>query len=238
MDADLQPMMRQLLADCAIHEGTRLTKPLLQAAQAKALRRSETFGWISLNFIGGCLSIESTPRPDPHCPGAAAPRRGARADGVILAVEIESGFAAVEPGQTVTAGQPLAAAEKAGPQGKCGDTRRAGPHCGAGAAAVHGQSATDGQDLCLYGPQHRADNAVSARLYPHGGDRRTAAQRRDADRMAAPASGTPGTARLPLPCDKPGAGCADADLPERTAAALALRDCRAQLLARNFPMLR
>ena len=39
MHADLQPMMRQLLADCAIHEGTRLTKPLLQAAQAEALRR-------------------------------------------------------------------------------------------------------------------------------------------------------------------------------------------------------
>ena len=113
MDADLQPMMRQLLADCAIHEGTRLTKPLLQAAQAKALRRSETFGWISLNFIGGCLSIESTPaqtrtvREPPPTAGLYA-----RADGVILAVEIESGFAAVEPGQTVTAGQPLAAAEK------------------------------------------------------------------------------------------------------------------------------
>ena len=105
MDADLQPMMRQLLADCAIHEGTRLTKPLLQAAQAKALRCSETFGWISLNFIGGCLSIESTPaqtrtvREPPPTAGLYA-----RADGVILAVEIESGFAAVEPGQTVTAG--------------------------------------------------------------------------------------------------------------------------------------
>ena len=68
-------MMRQLLADCAIHEGTRLTKPLLQAAQAEALRRSETFGWISLNFIGGCLSIESTP-PRPALSGNHRPRRG------------------------------------------------------------------------------------------------------------------------------------------------------------------
>ena len=75
MDADLQPMMRQLLADCAIHEGTRLTKPLLQAAQAKALRRSETFGWISLNFIGGCLSIESTPAQT-ALSGNRRPRRG------------------------------------------------------------------------------------------------------------------------------------------------------------------
>ncbi|MCO7110034.1 hypothetical protein NIA69_14060 [Gemmiger formicilis] len=38
-----------------------MTKPLLQTAQAQALRRSEVFGWVSLNFTGGCLAIESTP---------------------------------------------------------------------------------------------------------------------------------------------------------------------------------
>lgn len=113
MDADLQPMMRQLLADCAIHEGTRLTKPLLQAAQAKALRRSETFGWISLNFIGGCLSIESTPaqtrtvREPPAHGGAVC--EGGWCD---FGSRDRERLCAVEPGQTVTAGQPLAAAEK------------------------------------------------------------------------------------------------------------------------------
>ena len=61
MDTDLHAGVRTLLADCGIHEGVYLTKPLLQAAQAQALRRSETFGWISLNFTGGCLSVESTP---------------------------------------------------------------------------------------------------------------------------------------------------------------------------------
>lgn len=61
MDPGLQPAMRRLLADCGIHEGVLLTKPLLQTAQAQALRRSEVFGWVSLNFTGGCLAIESTP---------------------------------------------------------------------------------------------------------------------------------------------------------------------------------
>ena len=33
MDPCLQPAMRRLLADCGIHEGVLLTKPLLQTAQ-------------------------------------------------------------------------------------------------------------------------------------------------------------------------------------------------------------
>ena len=113
MDTDLHAGVRTLLADCGIHEGVYLTKPLLQAAQAQALRRSETFGWISLNFTGGCLSVESTPaqtqtvRDPPKRQGLYA-----AADGEILAVEIESGFALVAVGEQVTAGQPLAAAEK------------------------------------------------------------------------------------------------------------------------------
>lgn len=113
MDTDLHAGVRTMLADCGIHEGVYLTKPLLQAAQAQALRRSETFGWVSLNFTGGCLSVESTPAQiqtvrDPP------PRQGlyAAADGEVLAVEIESGFAVVAVGEQVTAGQSLAVAEK------------------------------------------------------------------------------------------------------------------------------
>lgn len=105
--------MRRLLADCGIHEGVLLTKPLLQTAQAQALRRSEVFGWVSLNFTGGCLAIESTPSQT-QTVREPPPRQGlyASADGEILAVEIESGFAAVTVGQTVARGQLLAAAER------------------------------------------------------------------------------------------------------------------------------
>lgn len=113
MDPGLQPAMRQLLADCGIYEGVLLTKPLLQAAQAQALRHSEVFGWVSLNFTGGCLAIESTPAQT-QTVREPTPRQGlyARADGEILAIEIESGFSAVKVGQTVATGQLLAAAEK------------------------------------------------------------------------------------------------------------------------------
>ena len=105
MDPGLQPAMRRLLADCGIHEGVLLTKPLLQTAQAQALRRSEVFGWVSLNFTGGCLAIESTPSQT-QTVREPPPRQGlyASADGEILAVEIESGFAAVTVGQTVARG--------------------------------------------------------------------------------------------------------------------------------------
>lgn len=109
MDTDLHAGVRTLLADCGIHEGVYLTKPLLQAAQAQVLRRSETFGWVSLNFTGGCLSVESTP-VQTQTVRDPPPRQGlyAAADGEVLAVEIESGFAVVAVGEQVTAGQPLA----------------------------------------------------------------------------------------------------------------------------------
>ena len=77
------------------------------------MRRSEVFGWVSLNFTGGCLAIESTPSQT-QTVREPPPRQGlyASADGEILAVEIESGFAAVTAGQTVARGQLLAAAER------------------------------------------------------------------------------------------------------------------------------
>ena len=100
--------MRALLAECGICEGTFLQKDTLEDAQAAALAQSDLFGWVSLNFTGGCLFIEDTVahtqtvREDP-------PLRPlyAKADGVITAVEAESGFACVVPGQTVKAGQLL-----------------------------------------------------------------------------------------------------------------------------------
>lgn len=235
MDADLQPMMRQLLADCAIHEGTRLTKPLLQAAQAKALRRSETFGWISLNFIGGCLSIESTPaqtrtvREPPPTAGLYA-----RADGVILAVEIESGFAAVEPGQTVTAGQPLAAAEKLDRKGN---------------AVIQG---AQGRIVARVQRQYTASRPLTVRTCAYTGRSTEQTTLYLPGYTRTEETGTPlrsaetQTEWQPLRLGRlalPGCLCRVTSreravqtliYPERTAAALALRDCRAQLL-QEFP---
>lgn len=119
MDTDLHAGVRTLLADCGIHEGVYLTKPLLQAAQAQALRRSETFGWVSLNFTGGCLSVESTP-VQTQTVRDPPPRQGlyAAADGKVLAVEIESGFAVVASGGAGHGGPAPCGGGKARPQGQ------------------------------------------------------------------------------------------------------------------------
>lgn len=100
--------MRTLLAECGICEGGLLEEEALENAQAMALQQSDLFGWISLNFTGGCLFIENTEtqtqgiREEPPMQPLYA-----KTDGIITAVEAESGFSCVVPGQEVTAGQML-----------------------------------------------------------------------------------------------------------------------------------
>ena len=234
MDTDLHAGVRTLLADCGIHEGVYLTKPLLQAAQAQALRRSETFGWISLNFTGGCLSVESTPAQtqtvrDPP------PRQGlyAAADGEVLAVEIESGFAAVAVGEQVTAGQPLAVAEKldrkgnAVPQGAWGRI----------VARVQKQY-TAAQALEYEALVYTGRSSAAETLYLPG-----YAHTRPAE---TPLAGEEQTEWLPLRLGRlalPACICRVTTWEQQTqpvrltdtaAVALAVRTCRAQLL-RDFP---
>lgn len=113
LDSRQAASLRTLLAENDIWEGCLLTDELLQQAQQQASRQSEAFGWISLNFTGGCLFVESTPaqyqnvRAEPEAAALVA-----RAGGQVLAVEVESGFAAVQPDQYVAAGQLLASGVK------------------------------------------------------------------------------------------------------------------------------
>lgn len=103
-----QAALRSLLAENHIREGTYLSAEALAAAQQQATRQSERYGWVSLNFTGGCLFIERTPSQfqtiQPEPPPAAL---YAKAAGEVLSVEATSGFAAVAPGQYVAAGQLL-----------------------------------------------------------------------------------------------------------------------------------
>lgn len=234
MDADLQPDLRTLLADCGIREGTHLTKPLLQAAQAQALRRSETFGWISLNFTGGCLSIESTPTQTQFV-REETPRQAlyAKADGEILAVEIESGFAAVQVGDTVTKGQLLAAAERFDRKGN------AVPQGAGGRITARVQNRyTAAQPLTAETTLYTGKSAEETTLYIPGFSRTTEPE--------APVAGQAQTVWEPLRLGRlalPACICRTTTweqttetltYPEHTAAALALRACRAALL-RDFP---
>ena len=234
MDPDVQPAMRRLLADCGIHEGVRLTKPLLQTAQAQALRRSEVFGWVSLNFTGGCLAIESTPAQT-QTVREPPPRQGlyARADGEILAIEIESGFSAVQVGDTVAAGQLLAAAEKLDRKGN------AVPQGASGRVIARVQKQyTARQPRVIKIPVYTGRSSTQTTLY--------LPWRSYTDEPDAPLTGVTQTDWLPVQLGRlalPASLCRvtiweqgtemvqySAD----TAAALALRACRAALLA-EFP---
>lgn len=112
-DAARQQTLRALLDQNGIREGSCLTQDqLLQAQQALSLH-SEEYGWLSLNFAGGCLFVETAEREQQDIrPGPADTALYARAGGEVLAVEVDSGFAAVVPGQYVAPGQLLAAAER------------------------------------------------------------------------------------------------------------------------------
>lgn len=108
LDADAQIRLRQLLAGQGICEGTLLTKDALAQVQALALQQSDRFGWISLNFTGGRLFVESaeaehqTVEPQPTQTALYA-----AVAGEITAIEAESGFCAVTVGQQVQAGDLL-----------------------------------------------------------------------------------------------------------------------------------
>lgn len=226
--------MRRLLADCGIHEGVLLTKPLLQTAQAQALRRSEVFGWVSLNFTGGCLAIESTPSQT-QTVREPPPRQGlyASADGEILAVEIESGFAAVTVGQTVAQGQLLAAAERLDRKGN------AVPQGAGGRVIARVQKHyTARQSLTAEAPVYTGRSSVQTTLY--------LPWRSYTDEPEDPLTGITQTDWLPVQLGRlalPASLCSVTtweQLPdtvqysEAAAAALALRTCRAALLA-EFP---
>lgn len=108
LDGTATRRMRTLLAECGICEGMLLQNDTLADAQTLALQQSDLFGWVSLNFTGGCLFIENTEAQEQTI-REEAPMKPlyAKAAGVITAVEAESGFACTTPGQTVEAGQLL-----------------------------------------------------------------------------------------------------------------------------------
>ena len=108
VDPALQPRVRTLLAENGIWEGVYLQETLLDAARQSALAQSDAFGWVSLNFTGGCLAVETTQATYQTVQEDAPPAPlYAKADGEVVAVEPQSGFAVVTPGQPVEQGQLL-----------------------------------------------------------------------------------------------------------------------------------
>lgn len=108
MDVETQNRMRSLLYDCQIYEGAWVDDSKLKTAQDTVSQQSDVFGWITLNFTDGCLFIENTDAEYQNIK-QEAPMQPlyAKESGEVVAVEPESGFSLVVPGQTVEKGQLL-----------------------------------------------------------------------------------------------------------------------------------
>lgn len=108
LEGEQQERLRTLLEGYGVYEGAWLPEEQLKQIQTTALQQTDTFGWISLNFTAGCLSVESTAAQYQEIRGEPLMQAlYARESGEILAIETQSGFTVVEPGQQVEKGQLL-----------------------------------------------------------------------------------------------------------------------------------
>lgn len=114
LDAVRAGPVRQILDGAGIREGTRVSEELLQTARQQLAAQPELFGWVGLNFAGGCLFVETTAM-ERQSIRTATPETALYAsdNAQVLAVRVESGFAQAAPGQYVAKGQLLANAQRA-----------------------------------------------------------------------------------------------------------------------------
>ena len=235
-----QAALRQTLARYGVREGVWLSRETLAGAQQALDLEGEAFGWLSLNFAGGCLFGESTPRQnaEPRAEPQNTELR-AKAAGEVLAVDVESGFAQVQPGQYVAKGQLLAAASRLDRSGnpvpqaasgrvvgrvRCSYTAQ--QPCTWTGSVLTGRSRQT-EETCVLGRTftHRSGDWDGQNTWP-GAETRTEWLPLTLGRLALPAS----------VCRTTQWEQAERTLtvsPE-TAAAMARRSCRLQLLA-NFP---
>lgn len=105
--------VRAFLNENGLREGTYVSQELLAQMQKALEGQTGLFGWVGLNFAGGCLFVESTPMEEQQIrqPQEQIALYSA-ADAEIVLIQVESGFSQVEPGQLVAEGQLLAAAER------------------------------------------------------------------------------------------------------------------------------
>ena len=119
LDADTALTVRTVLAQHGIREGSRPDAETLRTAETALAARPELFGWVAVNFGAGRLTVEATPRRQQSIRTATAETAlYARDDAEVLAVRVESGFAAAAPGQYVAKGQLLANAQRADREGE------------------------------------------------------------------------------------------------------------------------
>ena len=116
LDAAARSRVEQLLYSMDICEGAVLTQEKLRLAEKRLMDEGAEFGWVSLNFEKGRLVVEASPALQKPAIEADDPvDLVAAADGILLEVNVQEGFAAKAVGQTVAAGDVLVSARKPDP---------------------------------------------------------------------------------------------------------------------------
>lgn len=116
LDAVARSRVEQMLYSMDICEGTVLTQEKLRLAEKQLMDGDEAFGWVSLNFEKGRLVVEASPAlQKPAIESNDPVDLVAAADGILLEVNAQEGFAVKSVGQTVAAGDVLVSAYKPDP---------------------------------------------------------------------------------------------------------------------------
>lgn len=116
LDAAARSRVEQMLYSMDICEGTVLTQEKLRLAEKQLMDGDEAFGWVSLNFEKGRLVVEASPAlQKPAIESNDPVDLVAAADGILLEVNAQEGFAVKSVGQTVAAGDVLVSAYKPDP---------------------------------------------------------------------------------------------------------------------------
>lgn len=116
LDAAARSRVEQVLYSMDICEGAVLTQEKLRLAEKQLMDGDEAFGWVSLNFEKGRLVVEASPAlQKPAIESNDPVDLVAAADGILLEVNAQEGFAVKSVGQTVAAGDVLVSAHKPDP---------------------------------------------------------------------------------------------------------------------------
>lgn len=116
LDAVARSRVEQMLYSMDICEGTVLTQEKLRLAEKQLMDGDEAVGWVSLNFEKGRLVVEASPAlQKPAIESNDPVDLVAAADGILLEVNAQEGFAVKSVGQTVAAGDVLVSAHKPDP---------------------------------------------------------------------------------------------------------------------------
>jgi similar to stage IV sporulation protein len=116
--AGQQTRAAAILRENGLVEGAVVRPEMLTLGETALVEKTDEFGWASLNFTGGRLTVEAAPaEPVPAIEQRRYTDICAKTAGTIVLMNVEQGTAAAAVGQTVAAGQVLIAVNRADRQG-------------------------------------------------------------------------------------------------------------------------